>query len=205
MKPSGVYAITPDTIDQNILLNKVSALLDGGIALLQYRNKTQSLSQKRNTLLQLKPLCDSYRIPLIVNDDLNLAEEFELSGVHLGQSDTDLASARRRLGQQALIGISCHNNLRLAQNAAQSGASYVAFGRFFPSKTKPEAPPAQLDTLTLAKEQIALPIVAIGGIKLENAASVLEAGANYLALVSALFDTEDITNYVKQLNKLFPQ
>lgn len=203
MKPQGIYAITPDTLDTKLMLNKVGALLDNGLALLQYRNKILTFDEKRKTLQSLKRLCDSYQIPLIVNDDLTLAEELMLSGVHLGQSDANLASARKQLGVHALIGASCHNDLQLAHQAMDRGASYVAFGRFFPSKTKPDAPPADLKTLTQAKQQIPLPIVAIGGINIENAAQLIEAGADYLATVSALFDAEDSATYLKQLNQLF--
>ena len=140
----------------------------------------------------------------MINDDLEFCAEIGAQGVHLGQRDGDCRSARAQLGPDAIIGITCHDSLTLAQTAASDGADYVAFGSFFPSVTKPEATPAALDTLSKACKQLNIPLVAIGGINADNGGSLIEAGANMLAVVHSLFgeldqsNVEDIRQHVKQ-------
>jgi len=137
----GVYAIT----DENLLagpalLSAVEQALRAGLALLQYRNKSAAWQCKCSEAAQLLQLCHQYRTPLLINDDVTLCLEIGADDVHLGQADTKLAEARQRLGGSAIIGITCHSDLSLARRAEAAGADYVAFGRFFPSLTKPDAP-----------------------------------------------------------------
>ena len=185
----GLYAIT-QTESKSIaqVLNEVEAALKGGAGVLQYRDKSPidalALAQ------ELLSLCHHYEVPLLINDDIDLALAIGADGVHLGRDDCDLVSARQLLGAEAIIGISCYNDLEKAMTMAEQGADYVAFGRFFPSGSKPLASPAEIETLRLARQQLTIPIVAIGGILPENARPLLEAGADLLAVIGGLFDYE---------------
>ncbi|MGA2655694.1 MAG: thiamine phosphate synthase, partial [Gammaproteobacteria bacterium] len=140
----------------------------------------------------LRILCNKYDALLLINDDIELAKICNADGVHLGQSDVALVKAREYLGENAIIGITCHDSLELAQKAVNEGADYISFGCFFPSKTKPQAKPAPLSVLTKAREQFKLPIVAIGGITQQNAQLLIQAGADLLAVSAGLFDSPDI-------------
>lgn len=200
----GVYAITDESLLPGTLLaERVEAALAGGIALLQYRNKSADNAQQLAEGRLLKSLCRQYRTPLLINDNLELCIALGANGVHLGQSDTGLQTARARLGAEAIIGVTCHSDLALARKAEQEGASYVAFGRFYPSNTKPDARPASLEVLHQARQALTLPIVAIGGINAENGAALLDAGADMLAVIHYLFAFPDVTARVRQLNTLF--
>lgn len=183
----GLYAITQTgqkTIDA--VLDEVAAAIRGGAVVVQYRDKNPIDAP----LLagELVKLCHRQQVPLIVNDDIGLAEQVGAAGVHLGKGDGDIAVARKRLGSRAIIGISCYNSLERALAAQQQGADYVAFGRFFPSNSKPLAAPAELATLQQAKQELTLPIVAIGGILPGNGERLLAAGAGLLAVIGGLFD-----------------
>lgn len=205
MQFSGIYAITDDRLlPGDRLFCAAEAALRTGIALLQYRSKQQNPQQRENDASQLCSLCKSYSIPLIINDDVDLCQKVGAQGVHLGQSDSKLESAREALGSQAIIGATCHDSISRAKQAAQSGADYVAFGRFFPSNTKPDASPADPEILSSARELIDIPIVAIGGINAENGALLLNAGADMLAVVDSLFGTEEVTEACRKLMSLFP-
>ncbi len=204
MKFSGIYAITDDALlSANQLLHKVELALDGGIALLQYRSKTTGTESKQRIARELAQLCANYQVPLLINDDPQLALQAGAQGVHLGQSDGDIASARKLLGQEAIIGVTCHASLEKAVRAEAAGANYVAFGRFYPSQTKPEAPPAELALLREAKQKLSLPIVAIGGINPENGAATIAAGADMLAVIHSLFGEEDVSANADRLVSLF--
>lgn len=185
----GLYLITPDEADTRRLLARTSAVLEHA-TLLQYRNKTADAALKREQLMELIPLCREYRVPLIVNDDLALTLSTGADGVHLGEHDGDARVARERLGPNALIGLSCYDDLDRARSAADAGASYIAFGAFFPSATKPNARRASFALLDDSKA-FGLPRVAIGGITPDNARSLVEAGADMLAVISGVFDAPD--------------
>lgn len=200
----GVYAIT----DENLLAGAalfaaVEEALRAGLALLQYRNKSASWDSKCAEAAQLARLCRDYDTPLLINDDVALCLEVGAAGVHLGQADTQLPAARQRLGERAIIGITCHSDLALAQRAEAAGANYVAFGRFFPSRTKPHALPAAIDILPQAKALLSIPIVAIGGINAENGQALVTAGADMLAVIHTLFSSPDVGARAKALNALF--
>ncbi len=190
-KLRGLYAITPDEPDTDKILNLVSSVLTGRPALLQYRNKTASLSVKKEQAHAIHTLCKAAGIPLVINDDIFLAEAVDAEGVHLGKDDGNIASAREKLGQEVLVGISCYNDLERARQAALEGADYIAFGAFFDSSTKPQATRASATLLSQAKETIKQPLVAIGGISLDRAPSLIAAGADMLAVITDIFLAPD--------------
>ncbi len=185
----GLYLITPDDADTARLMRRVEAVI-GNATLLQYRNKAVDLALKREQLAALRPLCAAHGVPLIVNDDVTLAAEFDADGVHLGEHDGDPREARERLGAGAIVGVSCYDDLDRARAAAQAGASYVAFGAFFPSATKPNARRAHANLLR-DSAGFGLPRVAIGGITPDNAPALIDAGADLIAVVGGVFDAPD--------------
>jgi len=192
MKLRGLYAITPE---EPGMLEKVRQALEGGVALLQYRRKRRDLQEAR----EIAALARRYGVPLIVNDDVELALELGAQGVHLGRDDGDLGLARRRLPGR-ILGASCYNDAELARRAIEAGADYVAFGSVFASPTKPAALRAPL---ALFASVLEAPLCAIGGITVHNAPQVLEAGADLLAVVSDLFDAPDIAARAAQYRRLF--
>lgn len=204
MRLSGIYAITDDALLPGArLLSACQTALEQGITLLQYRSKSADDKQRLEDALNLADLCASYDTPLLINDDVELCLAANADGVHLGRDDGSLASARERLGDNALIGVTCHASIEDALLAEQQGADYVAFGRFFPSHTKPQATQAELSLLVEARAQLKVPIVAIGGINAQNGASVIEAGADMLAVIHSLFGHEDVAQQARALTALF--
>lgn len=201
--PGGVYAITPETADTERLLAQVEAALAGGVAAVQYRDKSADVARRHEQASELVALCRRFGVPLIVNDDLRLADLAGADGVHLGRDDGSLREARIILGRDKFVGASCYQNLELALAVQAAGADYVAFGSFFPSPTKPAAPRASLDLLREAAPKIHVPLVAIGGITPENAPQLLDAGADCIAVLSALFDAPDVRAAARDLNRLF--
>ncbi len=190
--PPRLYGITSrELMPGSLMTTKVRAAVVGGCGWIQYRDKSDNHRRRTQEATALRDLCHEYGAKLIINDDLDLAESIGADGIHLGQGDADAASARARLGTDAIIGVTCHASVALALTARDAGASYVAFGRFFDSATKPGASTAPLDVLTRAREQLDIPIVAIGGISLASAAAILAAGADTLAVCAAVFDCAD--------------
>ncbi|MGP4842800.1 thiamine phosphate synthase [Marinobacter sp. 1Y8] len=201
--PRGLYAITdPDLLPDEHLIPAVEAAIRGGAVLVQYRDKTATDTDKLRRAKNLASLCRDARVPLLINDDAQLAQRAGADGVHLGQSDDDLVEARQLLGENAIIGVTCHADLELARQAIQGSADYVAFGRFFSSMTKPGASDAAVDILTQARK-LNHPISAIGGITLENAPLVLASGADLLAVIGGLFATDDIEARARAYSQLF--
>lgn len=185
----GLYLITPDEPDTDRLLARVRPVL-GEAAVLQYRNKAADAALAFRQADVLATLCRERGVPLIVNDDAALAEAVGAAGVHLGEHDGDPDAVRARLGAQAIVGVSCYDSLSRARDAAQAGASYLAFGAFFPSTTKPNARRATPDLLR-DSAALGLPRVAIGGITPDNGGALVEAGAELLAAIAAVFDAPD--------------
>jgi thiamine-phosphate pyrophosphorylase len=186
---SGLYAITQtEGKTEQQIIDAVDAALSGGAAVIQYRNKQTTSSD--TLACSLLDLCHRYSIPLIINDDINMATRIGADGVHLGKTDGAIEHARDILGSEAIIGVSCYNSVELAVSAQAQLANYIAFGRFFNSGSKPLAAPADIETLRLAKTRIQLPIVAIGGILPDNGRQLLDAGADLLAVIGGLFDHE---------------
>ncbi len=202
--PRGLYALTPDERDTTALVAAVRAAVAGGAAAVQYRNKPAEPALRRAQAAALAALCREAGVPLIVNDDLELALEVDAAGVHLGRDDGDLAAARRRLPPGKLLGASCYDRLERAVQAVAAGADYVAFGSVFPSPTKPAAVHAPLALFGEARRRLGVPLVAIGGITLANARAVVEAGADALAVITALFAADDIAAQARSFTALFP-
>ncbi len=199
----GLYAITDPLLCGERLIGKVSAAISGGIRILQYRNKHASLAQQRKEALALRSLCREHEVLFIINDNVSLASETDADGVHLGQQDDDLQHAREHLGEDKIIGISCNNRFDLALGAQAEGADYVAFGRFFPSRTKPQAPPADMQLLERARQELHIPVVAIGGITPRNAPALLATGVPMLAVIHGIFAARDVRTAVQDYVRLF--
>jgi thiamine-phosphate pyrophosphorylase len=189
---AGLYAVTPDTEDTSSLLAGAEAAIGGGASALQYRNKAASPSVKMRQGESLLALCRRRGIPLIINDDADLALALDADGAHIGADDGPLQRVRKKLGGRKILGASCYGDLDSAVAAQAAGADYVAFGSFFASRVKPGAPRAPLSLLREAKQRLAVPIVAIGGITLENAPSLIAAGADSVAVISAVFGAADV-------------
>lgn len=196
----GLYAITngprPD------LRAAVDAALAGGASVVQYRDKTFEHERRLAEAHMLAGLCAEHGVPLIINDDPHLAHACGADGVHLGSADPDMSMARDLLGPQAIIGVSCYDSLERAQRARAMGASYVAFGAFFSSRTKPDARCASLALLQDSRK-LGLPRVAIGGITADNAPALIAAGADSVAVVSAVFDSPQIERAARRFSRLF--
>jgi thiamine-phosphate pyrophosphorylase len=205
-KLRGLYAITDSQLlGGERLLPWVDAALAGGARLLQYRDKSGDVLLRREQAGQLKTLCDYYGAQLIINDDLALASELQV-GLHLGRDDGSLREARQQLGRDAILGATCHASLAFAEQAAAEGASYLAFGRFFQSVTKPGAPAATPVLLEQARKRYSLPLAAIGGVTLHNAPQLIGAGADLLAVVHGLFGAEspdEVERRARRFSELF--
>ncbi|BBP79540.1 thiamine phosphate synthase [Pseudomonas gingeri NCPPB 3146 = LMG 5327] len=205
MKLRGLYAITDSQLLAGKFLSYVEAALEGGVTLLQYRDKSADDARRLREAEALLKLCERYKTRLIINDDAELAARLGV-GVHLGQTDGPLTPARALLGSKAIIGSTCHAQLELAEQAAREGASYVAFGRFFNSNTKPGAPAADIALLERARPALHLPICVIGGITLDNAAPLVAHGADLLAVIHGLFgadNAQEVTRRARAFNALF--
>lgn len=199
----GLYAITTEAPGPEALTEQVARAIRGGAAVVQYRDKSDDAARRREEAEALLVLCRAHGVPLIVNDDVELARAVGADGVHLGRDDIPLAQARAALGPQALIGVSCYNVLDRALAAQEAGADYVAFGSFFPSSTKPAAVRAGLELLREARSRLDLPIVAIGGITPENGAQLVEAGADMLAVIQGVFGAPDPQAAARRYAALF--
>ncbi|OZB40303.1 MAG: thiamine-phosphate diphosphorylase [Acidiphilium sp. 34-60-192] len=198
----GLYLITPECSDDRLLLKSVTRVLPARPALLQYRSKHASRAQRRTQALALAAACADHGVGLIINDDPQLTADIGALGVHLGRDDAGIAQARAVLGNGAVIGVSCYDDYALAESAAAAGASYIAFGAFFVSPTKPQAHRASLELLR-ASAALGLPRVAIGGINPDNAEPLVRAGADLLAVISGVFDARDPLAAARYLQSLY--
>jgi thiamine-phosphate pyrophosphorylase len=187
--PRGLYAVTPDWSDSARLITATEAILRAGCRLVQYRNKTASPCHRDEQAVALRGLTRRFGALLIINDALDLALAVEADGVHLGGEDGDLGEARRRLGPDRILGASCYQDVGLAHAAVAAGADYVAFGSVHPSPTKPQARRAGLDLFDRSRTGLRVPVAAIGGITPDNCAPLVAAGADLLAVISAVYDT----------------
>lgn len=200
LPPRGLYAITDGP--RADLIDVCAAATAGGAAMLQYRDKTRDNVRRREEAGALATLCARNGIPLIINDDIELAAEVGAAGVHLGEDDADIASARARLGPRAIVGVSCYDSIERARELAAAGADYLAFGAFFASPTKPNARVATLQLLRDAKV-LNRPLVAIGGITAANGAALIDAGADFLAVISGVFGAPDVREAALGISALF--
>jgi len=201
----GLYAITHEVAQYSpaALCDQVTAAIRGGARIIQYRHKALNATLRDQQARALLRCCRDHAVPLIINDDVALAAAIGADGVHLGGDDMDLSTARAQLGEEAIIGTSCYNSIELAIDAQLHGANYVAFGRFFASNTKPLAITAHLTLLREAKQQLKIPIVAIGGITPANGKTLLDAGADMLAAINGVFAPPDIRAAAQQYTQLF--
>lgn len=197
MKLHGLYAITPDRVDSA----RIARAIEGGVAALQYRNKLAARAQRLREAQSLAALCRKANVLFIVNDDVEIAIASDADGVHLGRHDGDIGAARREM-KGRILGISCYSSLEAAREAAAAGADYIAFGSVFPSPTKPGAPRAPLSLFSEARA-LGVPLVAIGGVTLENAPQLLAAGADAVAVISDLFDAPDVAARARAYARLF--
>lgn len=198
----GLYAVTPDEVSGGALYRAAEAACSGGAVVLQYRNKSHDAAQRRSDADALRAITTVCGVQFIINDDIDLALACGADGVHVGRDDGDPARARARLGDGALLGVSCYDDPALARAAARAGADYVAFGSMYASSTKPGAPPASITRFAEVAD-LELPRCAIGGITLERAPELIAAGADLLAVVSDLFDATDIAARARAYARLF--
>ena len=203
-KIAGLYAITPDLKDTETLCRMVEASILGGASIVQYRNKVADAGMRLSQARALKPICKQHQIPFIINDHLDLFLQVEADGIHIGGDDGNIADFKSKIGKDKILGVSCYSHFKNAESAEKQGADYVAFGACFPSNTKPNAPRAELNLFKQAKS-LSIPAVAIGGITLENAGSVVQAGASAIAVIGELFnrETEQIKAVAQQFSSLF--
>lgn len=200
----GLYAIADtDMLGPDKLLVAVQQAIDGDAQVIQYRDKSKDSTRRTGEAQALRDLCQGHAVMFIVNDDVALAARVKADGVHLGRDDPDVASARNRLGPDALIGVSCYNEFERAKAAQLQGADYVAFGSFYSSSVKPDAVRATPELLHRAHDTLDLPVVAIGGITPENGAELVTAGADALAVITGVFTAPDIKDAAARYSQLF--
>ncbi len=203
-KIAGLYAITPDLEDTARLCQMVEASILGGASVVQYRNKVANEALRFAQASALLPICRQHQIPFIINDHLDLFLALDADGLHIGGDDGDISATKQRIGEHKILGVSCYTDFANAEKAEKAGADYVAFGACFPSNTKPHAPRAELTLFAQAKA-LSIPCVAIGGITLDNADSVIKAGASAIAVIGELFnrDLEETKTVAQQFSSLF--
>lgn len=203
-KIAGLYAITPDLEDTARLCQMVEASILGGASVVQYRNKVANEALRFAQASALLTICRQHQIPCIINDHLDLFLALDADGLHIGGDDGDIRATKQHIGQNKLLGVSCYTDFANAEKAEKAGADYVAFGACFPSNTKPHAPRAELSLFTQAKA-LSVPAVAIGGITLENADSLIKAGASAIAVIGELFNRnlEETKTVAQQFSSLF--
>ena len=203
-KLKGLYAITDESLIAEELFDEIieSALL-GGARIIQYRDKSDNQQKRLQQAHSLRSLCTQYNATCIINDDIELARAVNADGVHLGKDDTALSNARQILGEDAIIGISCYNDIGLALAAEKNSADYVAFGTMFSSPTKPDAVTAGPDMISQAKTQLSVPVCAIGGITGENIHQLIQHHTDMAAVISSLFAADDIKHQAHLLSQHF--
>lgn len=200
----GLYVITDEELCLAIgIVASVAAAIEGGARIFQYRDKSMDHERRLREVRALVELCNARNAIMLVNDDVSLARKANAHGVHLGNDDEPIRTAREKLGAHAIIGVSCYNDFSLAEEAVDAGANYIAFGSVFPSPTKPHAVHASLDLFHRAERELRIPACAIGGINRDNIDSVVSAGAAMAAVVSAVFASSDITGATRELGAAF--
>ncbi len=203
MKLRGLYAITDANLKGLNLARQVEQAILGGAQIVQYRDKSDDTARRRLEATEVLRVCRAHQKPLLINDDVHLAADIGADGVHIGKHDMNFARAREVLGSQAMIGVSCYNQLALAEDAVALGADYVAFGRFYASSSKPQATQADLQILHNARQRLDCSIVAIGGIHAWNGQALLEAGADMLAVIRGVFAADDVQSAARAISRLF--
>jgi len=196
----GLYAITAEEKDSFLLSSQVESCIKGGARLIQYRSKKLSKIEQGKQARKIKIVCDHYKVPLIINDDIELCRILDADGVHLGENDDSLEKARLVLGPSKIIGVSCYNSIDRVKKAVDNGTTYIALGACFPTTTKPNAPIASSDLIALVLEKFKIPIVAIGGINLENIELLTNKGISCIAVINSLFKEKDIEGTARQFS-----
>ena len=204
-KLRGLYAITPECADGHRLLADIEAALSGGCRIIQYRDKQSAMPEQVARVRALRQITQRFGACLLINDDIALAHLIDADGVHLGQDDGSLVFARAILGPDKILGASCYADFAAAQIAEKAGVDYVAFGAVYPSLTKPDAASAAVDLFIRSKNELTVAVCAIGGITLENAAPLITAGADLLAVISDLFNAPDIALRAANYQRLFEE
>ncbi|CAN5154006.1 thiamine phosphate synthase [soil metagenome] len=199
----GLYLVTPDWDDTHRLMQVTESALKGGVALLQYRHKTADDALRREQAQCLLALCRSYQVPFIINDHIALCMALDADGVHVGGTDASVAEARAQVGKNKIVGASCYGSLDLAREAHRSGASYVAYGGFYPSLVKKYPVTTSADIIAQSKSEIALPVVVIGGMTNENSALLVRAGADMVAVISSVYLAQDAQAAARGFAELF--
>jgi thiamine-phosphate pyrophosphorylase len=199
----GLYLVTPDWDDTNQLLTVTEAALKAGVALLQYRHKTASDALRLAQATALQTLCRRYRVPLVINDHLALCEQIDADGLHLGGTDASVSAARAIIGPAKILGASCYGDLQRAHDAVAAGASYVAFGGFYPSRVKQYEVSTPVDIVSRAKVSITVPVCVIGGMTPDNAAPLVAEGADMVAVISSVYQHAQPEQAATQFSKLF--
>ena len=200
----GLYAITDARlIAEQKLIETIEQALAGGTSVIQYRDKSNDTQKRMHQAREIKLLCKQYNSTFIINDDIRLANEVDADGVHIGANDCSYEKARALLGDNKIIGITCYNQFETAIQAQDLGANYVAFGSFFSSSVKPNAVRADINLLTKAKQELSIPVCAIGGITLNNASELIHSGADMLAVISDIFESDNIHKTCEDFNQLF--
>lgn len=200
----GLYAITDEKlIAENTFTETVEQALLGGARIIQYRDKSNNVKKRISQAAALKTICQQHNALLIINDDIELAIEVDADGVHIGIHDMPLQQARTKFGIEKIIGVSCYNKFELAEQAVSEGADYIAFGSFFSSSIKPEAAQASTDLLIAAKKEFNIPVCAIGGITSDNAKTLIDSGADMIAVISDIFASTEILKSSKTLADYF--
>ena len=203
-KLKGLYAITDEhLITEADFKQKVTLALQGGSRIIQYRDKSNNSKKRFQQARSLRSICEQYHALCIINDDIDLSKAVNAHGVHLGKNDTSITKARQTLGENAIIGVSCYNNLSLAIDAEKNSADYVAFGAMFSSSTKPEAVKTNIDIISHAKQQLNIPVCAIGGITDKNIQQLIQQGVDMTAVISSLFAGNDVKELAGRLSKYF--
>lgn len=201
----GLYLVTPDWDDTEKLLAATEQGLLGGASLLQYRHKTASDELQQEQATALLALCRRYRVPFIINDHVALCDRIDADGIHVGGTDASVAAVRTLLGKDKIIGASCYGDLELARQSAAAGASYVAFGGFYPSRVKKYAVTTQPDILTRARAELSLPFCVIGGMTVANAKPLVDLGADMVAAISSVYLADDQRTAAKEFTNLYLQ
>jgi thiamine-phosphate pyrophosphorylase len=201
----GLYLVTPDWDDTGKLLQVTEAALAGGVAVVQYRNKFASPELRREQAERLLNLCHSYRCPLIINDFVELCLELDAEGVHIGGTDAPVAQVRAALGADKVVGASCYGDAQLARNAFRAGATYVAFGGFYPSRVKKYPVTTPLSIIADIKREIPIPVCVIGGMTADNSAPLVAAGADLVAAISSVYQAADPTAAARGIARLFEE
>lgn len=199
----GLYLVTPDWDDTDHLIAVSEQAIRGGASLLQYRHKTASESLRQEQAAELLKLCRRLNVPLIINDHLELCEAVDADGIHVGGTDASVASMRARLGSSKIVGASCYGDMQLARDAQASGASYVAFGGFYPSRVKKYAVTTAPNIINLALNELNLPICVIGGMTPENSRVLIEHGAHMVAAISSVYSADDPLAAATNFSQMF--